>query len=192
MEPPCVLPVTDSNLELTATLRRETAKLAAFIRKRVGDVAEAEDLLQDVFVDFVRAYRLPEPIEQVSNWLFRVARNRIVDRYRKQKSQALAVPVADEADDRDLERLDPTLPALDAGPDALLSRSMLLDALQRALDELPAFQRDIFIAHEIEGLSFKEIAQRTGVPLNTLLGRKRAAVLHLRSRLQPLYDELNS
>jgi RNA polymerase sigma factor (sigma-70 family) len=155
----------------------------------VHDQGEAEDILQDVFHEFVQAYRLPAPIEQVSAWLFRVARNRIIDRFRKRREQPLA-DMVDAADDVEY-RLDLALPATDAGPEALYARSVLLEALQDALNELPADQRDVFVAHELEGRSFKELASESGVGVNTLLARKRYAVLHLRVRLQAVYDELD-
>ncbi|WP_213764854.1 sigma-70 family RNA polymerase sigma factor [Caballeronia sp. dw_19] len=190
----------DRDSDITATVLRERTKLGNFIRRRVRDPGDAEDILQDVLHEFVQAYRLPEPIEQVSAWLFRVARNRIIDRFRKKKEQPLsetagasaASATNDNADAVDDEyRLDLTLPAHDAGPEAAYARSVLLAALQHALDELPENQRDVFIAHEIEGRSFKELALETGVALNTLLARKRYAVLHLRARLQAVYDELD-
>jgi RNA polymerase sigma factor (sigma-70 family) len=191
MEPPPALAVTELNVEITATIRRETAKLAAFIKRRVRDVGEAEDILQDVFHEFVQACRLPEPIEQASSWLFRVASNRIIDFYRKAKARPISELITNPDDDESADRLEFALPALDVGPEAAVARSILLEALQKALDELPAEQRDVFIAHEIDGLSFKEIANESGVPINTLLGRKRYAVLHLRRRLQPMFDELD-
>ena len=192
-QPPPTNPMIDRDSDITATVLRERTKLGNFIRRRVRDPGDAEDILQDVLHEFVQAYRLPEPIEQVSAWLFRVARNRIIDRFRKKKEQPLN-ETADEngATDADDEyRLDLALPSHDAGPEAAYARSVLLAALQHALDELPDNQRDIFIAHEIEGRSFKELAVESGVGLNTLLARKRYAVLHLRARLQAVYDELD-
>jgi RNA polymerase sigma factor (sigma-70 family) len=193
-QPPPTNPMIDRDSDITATVLRERTKLGNFIRRRVRDPSDAEDILQDVLHEFVQAYRLPEPIEQVSAWLFRVARNRIIDRFRKKKEQPLSETVAtgDNADAVDDEyRLDLALPSHDAGPEAAYARSVLLAALQHALDELPENQRDIFIAHEIEGRSFKELASESGVALNTLLARKRYAVLHLRARLQAVYDELD-
>jgi RNA polymerase sigma factor (sigma-70 family) len=191
MEPPPTSDtMTERDSDITATVVRERTRLVNFIRRRIRDPNDAEDILQDVFHEFVRAYRLPAPIEQVSAWLFRAARNRIVDRFRKKKEE----PLADlfEEDDADGEyRLDLSLPAHDAGPDALYARAVLLDALQAALDELPPDQREVFIAHELEGRSFKDMAAESGVTLNTLLARKRYAVLHLRARLQAIYDELD-
>ncbi len=177
--------------DIAATVLRERTRLGNFIRRRVRDPGDAEDILQDVFFEFVEAYRLPEPIEQVSAWLFRVARNRIVDRFRKKKEQPLA-ELIDETDDADDEyRLDLVLPASDATPEAAYARAVLLEALQGALDELPKEQRDVFVAHELEGRSFKDLASESGVGMNTLLARKRYAVLHLRVRLQAVYDELD-
>jgi RNA polymerase sigma factor (sigma-70 family) len=190
MEPVQALPMTDRNREITALVTRERSRLATFIRRRVSDPLDAEDVLQDVLHDFVRAYRLPEPIEQAGAWLFRVARNRIIDRFRRRKTRPAADVIADPDDDGEY-RLDLPLPAREAGPDALMARSAVLEALQSALEDLPAEQREVFIAHEIDGSSFREIALRTGVAVNTLLARKRYAIRRLRARLQPLYDELD-
>ncbi len=189
--PPTSQPMTDRDSEIIATVVRERTRLVNFIRRRIRDQDDAEDILQDVFHEFVQAYRLPAPIEQASAWLFRAARNRIVDRFRKKKEQSLAdLPGSEDEADSEY-RLDLALPAHDAGPEALYARSLLLKALQEALDELPPNQREVFIAHELEGRSFKELAAQNGVALNTLLARKRYAVLHLRARLQPIYDELD-
>lgn len=184
-------PALMSEPDIVSAIRRERARLAAFIRRRVADAADAEDILQDVFQEFVQATRLPEPIEQVGAWLFRVARNRIVDRFRKRRELPLA-GLADADAGLDAEhRLDLALPAADGGPEAAYARHALLEALQDALEELPAEQREVFIAHELEGRSFKELATRSGVPLNTLLARKRYAVLHLRQRLQVVADQFD-
>lgn len=180
-------PMADPNRRLAETFARERGRLGSFIRRRVADPGEAEDILQDVFFELVEAWRLPEPIEQVGAWLFRVARNRIVDRFRK--TRELPLPQGDNGDDD--YWLAQALPAGDGGPEAAYARAMLLEAIAVALDELPARQRDVFIAHELDGRSFKDLAADTGVNLNTLLGWKRQAVLHLRIRLQPLYDELS-
>jgi RNA polymerase sigma factor (sigma-70 family) len=182
--------MTDEDREITATVLRETSRLGDFIRRRVGDQTDADDILQDVFHAFVEAYRLPAPIEQASAWLFRVARNRIVDGFRKKREQRFVEPDDAADDDADL-RLDLALPAQDAGPAAAYERAVLLAALQEAIDELPANQRDVFVAHELEGISFKEMAARTGVAINTLLSRKRYAVLYLRSRLREIHDEID-
>jgi RNA polymerase sigma factor (sigma-70 family) len=189
--PHAPIPAANRDSDLAATLVRERLRLANFIRRRVYDPLEAEDLLQDVLEELVQAYRLPEPLEQVSAWLFRVARNRIIDRFRKNKRRSTdRKRTADESDQE--YRLSIQLPGLDQGPEALYARSMVLEALQRALDELPPEQRDVFVQHELEGSSFKHMAQSSGVPLNTLLARKRNAVLHLRSRLQAMYDDLET
>jgi RNA polymerase sigma factor (sigma-70 family) len=177
--------MTDKDSEMSAVVVRERSRLGNFIRKRVSDPAEAEDILQDVFYEFVEEYRLPESIEQASAWLFRVARNRIIDRFRKKKPVSLS-----ETGDEEEYRLDLALPSRDAGPEAEYARAVLLDALHEALDELPEAQREVFVEHELDGRSFKEMAARTGVAINTLLARKRYAVLHLRERLQTVYDEL--
>jgi RNA polymerase sigma factor (sigma-70 family) len=173
---------------ITDTVTRERGRLGNFIRRRVADPAEAEDVLQDVFYAFVEAYRLPEPIEQVGAWLFRVARNRMIDRFRKKKSDPL-VGVSGETDEEPW--LETVLPSQDAGPEAAYARKVLLEELHAALDDLPEPQRAVFIAHEVEARSFKQLAEESGVPLNTLLARKRYAVLHLRARLQTIYDELD-
>jgi len=177
--------MTDKDSEISAVVVRERSRLGNFIRSRVIDRAEAEDILQDVFHEFVEAYRLPESIEQASAWLFRVARNRIIDRFRKKKEVSL-----NEASDDEEYRLDLVLPSPEAGPEAEYARAVLLDALREALDELPDEQRTVFIEHELEGRSFKQMAAQTGVAMSTLLSRKRYAVLHLREQLQAIYDEL--
>jgi RNA polymerase sigma factor (sigma-70 family) len=188
--PPTSHTMTDRDSDITATVVRERTRLVNFIRRRIRDPDDAEDILQDVFHEFVQAYRLPAPIEQASAWLFRAARNRIIDRFRKKKEQPLT-DLSEAEDDAISEyRLDLALPAHDAGPEALYARALLLKALQDALDELPPNQREVFIAHELEGRSFKDMAAESGVTLNTLLARKRYAVLHLRARLQAIYDEL--
>jgi RNA polymerase sigma factor (sigma-70 family) len=194
MEPPLTPDTTNQrDSDITATVIRERTRLVNFIRRRIRDPNDAEDILQDVFHEFVQAYRLPAPIEQASAWLFRAARNRIVDRFRKKKEEPLTDLFATEHDDDsgDEYRLDLALPAHDAGPEALYARAVLLKALQDALDELPPDQREVFIAHELEGRAFKDMAVQSGIALNTLLARKRYAVLHLRARLQTIYDELD-
>jgi RNA polymerase sigma factor (sigma-70 family) len=182
--------MTEQNKDIADTVLRERAKLSHFIRRRVRNPVDAEDILQDVMYDFVRAYRLPEPIEQVSAWLFRVARNRIIDRFRKKKEEALPGGGFD-GDEADSDYLDLVLPVEGEGPDAVYARSMLLEAMQQALDELPAQQREVFIAHELDGRSFKELSAETGISVNTLLSSKRYAVMFLRRRLQVIYDELD-
>jgi RNA polymerase sigma factor (sigma-70 family) len=192
MDPPTTpILMADNDSDIIATALRERSRLGNFIRRRVRDQTDAEDILQDVFHEFVEACRLPGPIEHASAWLFRVARNRIVDRFRKKKEHAIdETAPPDDSDERE-PRLDLALPAMHAGPEAAYARSMLLRALQQALDELPENQREVFVAHELEGSSFKEMAARSGVGVNTLLARKRYAVLYLRARLQPVYDELD-
>ena len=169
-------------------VEREQSRLLSFIRRRVTDPWDAEDLLQDVFSRLVEANRLLMPIDHVTGWLFEVARNRITDFYRKK----VATRFADlEADDTEgTLHIEDLLPSPDAGPDALYARKLLLDELALAVDELPEEQRAVFVAHELEGRSFKEIADATGVNLNTLLARKRYAVLRLRRRLRAVYDEV--
>jgi len=191
MDPPQPALMSDRNSAITTAVLRERSRLSNFIRRSVRDRTDAEDILQDVLFEFVEAYRLPEPIEQVSAWLFRVARNRIIDRFRKKKEQPLADGDGDVDDDDGDFRLDLALPSPDAGPEAHYARRVLITALQQALDELPQPQREVFVAHEIEGCSFKELAARSGAPVNTLLARKRYAVLQLRERLQTVYDELD-
>jgi len=174
---------------ISEVVQREQSRLRNFVRRRVPDPRDAEDILQDVFYELVEANRLLMPIEHVTGWLFRVARNRIADLFRKRRPESFSdAAVADEDDE--LLRLEDLLPSPDAGPEALYARSVLLDELELAVDELPEEQREVFLAHEVEGRSFKEMAAETGVSVNTLLSRKRYAVLHLRERLQGIYDEL--
>src|SRR5258708_1358176 len=169
--------------QISEVVKREQSRLRNFIRRRVPDPSDAEDILQDVFYKLVEANRLLMPIEHVTGWLFRVARNRIIDLFRKKKPESFSeTGVADE--EGELLRLEELLPSPDAGPDALYARSVLLEELELAVDELPEEQREVFIAHELEGRSFKQMAAETGVNVNTLLARKRYAVLRLRQRLQ--------
>ena len=178
----------EQDRRISDALNREQSRLRNFIRRRVRDQRDAEDILQDVFYELVEANRLLMPIEHVTGWLFRVARNRITDFFRKKKPESFsAIAVANEDDE--LLRLEDLLPSPDAGPAALYARHVLLDELESAFDELPKEQREVFVAHELEGRSFKEIAAETGVSVNTLLSRKRYAVLRLRERLQSIYDE---
>lgn len=188
-------PAPETDRDIAATVLRERSRLGNFIRRRVLDRADAEDILQDVLSEFVQAYRLPAPIEQASAWLFQVARNRIIDRFRKRRAQPPDARIggADEdGDGDDTLRLDLELPAPDGGPEAAYARASLLAALQQALDELPDTQREVFVAHEFEGRSFRQMADDSGIAINTLLARKRYAVLYLRARLQAAYDELES
>ena len=181
--------IDEIDQRIARTAREMRARLRNFIRRRVANEDDAEDILQEVFYELVEAYRLLKPVEEVGAWLFRVARNRIIDRFRKTRSEvASPVRAADgEADDIGWEDL---LPSMDAGPDAAYVRSVLIDDLDRALGELPTEQREAFIAHEIEGRSFKDMALETGVSVNTLLSRKHYAVVHLRQRLQASYEDL--
>ena len=173
---------------ISEVVKREQSRLRNFIRHRVPDPGDAEDILQDVFYKLVEANRLLMPIDHVTGWLFRVARNRITDLFRKKQPESFSeAAIADE--NQEALQLEDLLPSPDAGPDALYARGVLLDAVDAALDELPEEQRDVFIAHELEGRSFKQIAEETGVSVNTLLSRKRYAVLHLRKRLQEIHDE---
>ena len=169
-------------------VQREQSRLRNFIRRRVPDPRDAEDILQDVFFRLVEANRLLMPIDHVTGWLFRVARNRITDLFRRKKPESFSDMAITGADDEP-QRLEDLLPSPDAGPEALYARGVLLDEIELALDELPTEQREVFVAHEIEGRSFKEIAAASGVSVNTLLSRKRYAVLRLRERLQSIYDE---
>jgi RNA polymerase sigma factor (sigma-70 family) len=180
--------MAEQDKRIAETVSRERGRLGNFIRRRVPDASEAEDIMQDVFYEFVAAYRLPEPIEQAGAWLFRVARNRIIDRFRKKKEEPLP-EVSGEADEGTW--LDEVLPSEDAGPEAAYARAVLLEELYAALAELPEEQRAVFIAHELDGCSFKELAAESGMGVNTLLARKRYAVLHLRARLQTIYNEFN-
>ena len=175
---------------ISEVVEREHSRLRSFIRRRVPDPRDAEDILQDVFYELVEANRLLMPIEHVTGWLFRVARNRIVDFFRKKRSESFGdTAVARDDDADDLPAFEDLLPSPDSGPEALYARNVLLHELELAVDELPEEQRKVFVAHELEGRSFKEIAAETGVSVNTLLSRKRYAVLHLRQRLQNIYDE---
>lgn len=177
----------DQDQRISEAVAREQPRLRNFIRRRVPDPGDAEDILQDVFYELVAAYRLMQPVEQVGAWLFRVARNRIIDLFRKKKLEARKNDAV--TNDAEALLLEDLLPSPDAGPEALFARNVLMDELDAALEELPQEQREVFIAHEIEGRSFKELAAETGVSVNTLLSRKHYAVLHLRKRLQAIYDE---
>ena len=170
---------------ISEALERDQPRLRSFIRKHVTNTSEAEDILQDVFYELLEAYRLMKPIEHVTAWLFRVARNRMVDLFRSKKPTSLNNPVSVEEGSDTLEDL---LPSADAGPDAAYARNLLLDALDEALEELPEAQREVFVANELMGRSFKEISAETGLSVNTLLSRKHYAVQHLRQRLQSIYE----
>ncbi|MES1240430.1 MAG: sigma-70 family RNA polymerase sigma factor [Acidobacteriota bacterium] len=189
MSEPSVASMPEQDRQISGIIAEERARLLNFIRRRVPDPADVEDIVQDVFSELVEANRLLMPIEHVTGWLFRVARNRITDLFRKKRPETFA-DAAVEDEDGEALRIEDLLPSPDAGPDALYLRNLLLDELELALDELPDEQREVFVAHELEGRSFKELAAESGTNLNTLLSRKRYAVLHLRERLQSLYDEL--
>jgi RNA polymerase sigma factor (sigma-70 family) len=178
----------DLDQRISETIKRERPRLQNFIRKSVPNRSDAEDILQEVFYELVEAYRLMTPIEQVSAWLFRVARNRITDLFRRKPAETLSNPIAD-AETGDALTLEDLLPSRDTGPEAAYARRVLLEELEEALNELPDEQREVFIAHELDGRSFKEIAAETGCSVNTLLSRKHYAVLHLRRRLQAIYEE---
>jgi RNA polymerase sigma factor (sigma-70 family) len=178
----------EQDQRISEVVKREGSRLRNFIRRRVPDPRDAEDVLQDVFYRLVEANRLLMPIDHVTGWLFRVARNRITDLFRKKKPELFS-DAAVEDEEGELLQIEDLLPSPDAGPEALFLRNAVLDELGLALDELPDEQREVFVAHELEGRSFKELAAETGVSVNTLLSRKRYAVLHLRERLQSAYDE---
>jgi RNA polymerase sigma factor (sigma-70 family) len=180
--------MTEQDRQISEIVAQERSRLRNFIRRRVPDPSDAEDIVQEVFYELVEANRLLMPIEHVTGWLFRVARNRITDLFRKKRPKNFS-DAAVEGEGGELLQIEDLLPSPDAGPEALYVRSVLFDELELALDELPEEQRDVFLAHELEGHSFKEIAAQTGVSVNTLLSRKRYAVLHLRERLQSIYDE---
>jgi RNA polymerase sigma factor (sigma-70 family) len=178
--------ITEQDRLISQAMERDQPRLRSFIRKHVADTGEAEDILQDVFYELLEAYRLMKPVEHVTAWLFRVARNRMVDLFRRKKPTSLNNPVSVEEDGDTLEDL---LPSADAGPEATYARSLMLDALEEALDELPQAQREVFVAHELMGQSFKEMSAETGLSVNTLLSRKHYAVTHLRQRLQLIYED---
>jgi RNA polymerase sigma factor (sigma-70 family) len=174
--------------EISEAIERERPRLRNFIRRRVPDQSDAEDILQEVFSELVEAYRMMKPLEQVTAWLFRVARNRITDLFRSKKREASTEPAV-TTEDGEILQWEDLLPAPDAGPESAYARSVLLEEMDAALDELPEEQREVFVAHEFMGYSFKELAEQSGVSVNTLLSRKHYAVLHLRERLQSIYDD---
>jgi len=188
LEPSLNRMAIEQDQRISDVVKREQSRLRNFIRRRVPDPLDAEDILQDVFYRLVEANRLLMPIEHVTGWLFRVARNRITDLFRKKEPENFSeIEPADE--EGELLQFEDLLPSPDAGPEALYARGLLLDELEGALSELPKEQREVFVAHEFDGRSFKEMAAETGESVNTLLSRKRYAVLHLRERLQRVYDE---
>jgi len=178
----------EQDRQISEVIAEQRFRLRSFIRKRVPNEADVEDLLQEVFFELVVANRLLMPIDYVTGWLFRVARNRITDLFRKKKPETFTDSVILD-DEGELLQIEDLLPSPDAGPEAIYLRNLLLDELESALAELPAEQREIFVAHELEGRSFKELSAECGVSVNTLLSRKRYAVLHLRQRLQSIHDE---
>jgi RNA polymerase sigma factor (sigma-70 family) len=174
--------------QISEAIEREKPRLRNFIRRRVADRSDAEDILQEVFYELVEAYRMMKPVEQVTAWLFRVARNRITDLFRSKKRQAPIDPAVTTEEGEELQWED-LLPSPEAGPEAAYARNVLAEEMDAALDELPEEQREVFVAHEFLGYSFKELAEQTGVSVNTLLSRKHYAVAHLRKRLQAIYDD---
>jgi len=190
-EPVTTTLMIEQDRQISEVIAKEQPRLRSFIRKRVPNEADVDELLQEVFFELVQAQRLMKPIDFVSGWLFRVARNRITDLFRKKRPENFT-DAAGEDEDGELPAIEDLLPSPDDGPDALFVRNVLLAELEIALGELPAEQRKVFVAHEIEGLSFKELSAESGVNINTLLARKRYAVLHLRERLQSIHDEMNT
>jgi len=178
----------EQNRRISEVIQRERRRLFLFVRKRVDNEGDAEDILQDVFYELIEAYRLMKPIEQVGSWLYRVARNRIIDLFRKRRPETHGEIALDRDADEAL-LLEDLLPSPDAGPDAMFARRMLLEEVDAALLELPEEQREVFVAHEMDGRTFKQLADETGLSINTLLSRKRYATLHLRRRLQAIYEE---
>jgi RNA polymerase sigma factor (sigma-70 family) len=187
-EPLSVASMIEQDRQISEIVAEERSRLRNFIRRRVPDPSDAEDIVQEVFYELVEANRLLMPIDHVTGWLFRVARNRITDLFRKKKSVPFS-GAATEDEEGEVLQIEDLLPSPDAGPEALYFRNVLLDELEFALGELPGEQREVFVAHELEGRSFKEMAGETGLSVNTLLSRKRYAVLHLRERLQSIYDD---
>jgi RNA polymerase sigma factor (sigma-70 family) len=184
-----ILAMAEQDGKISEILAKEGSRLRSFIRKRVPNEADAEDLLQEVFFEAIEAFRLMEPVQRWGAWMFQVARNRIVDLFRQRKLDSLSSDPVAVSDEGDPVWFEDVLPSPDAGPAATYARGVLLDELEEALDELSPEQREVFIAHEVDGQSFKEIAERTGVSVNTLLSRKHYAVLHLRRRLRAIHDE---
>jgi len=189
MDAALIKPLSPSaqDLEIASVVRRERGRLLSFILRRVRDAAEAEDVLQEALYELVASYRLMQPVEQAGAWLMRVARNRIIDRFRKRRPRLLGDIVTEGEEAH--SALEELLPAVEASPEAEVMRELLMQELERALEELPAEQRDVFIAHELEGASFKELSARWSVGINTLLSRKRYAVLRLRQRLREAHEE---
>jgi RNA polymerase sigma factor (sigma-70 family) len=190
-ELPSTRMMNEQDRQISEIVAEERSRLRNFIRRRVADPRDAEDILQEVFYELLEANNLLMPIGHVTGWLFRVARNRITDLFRKKKPESFSDTAAADEDD-ELPQWEDLLPSPDAGPEALYVRRVLLDELELALSELPDEQREVFVAHELEGRSFKELSEVSGININTLLARKRYAVLHLRERLQSIYDEFTN
>ena len=183
--------VKEQNDSIQEAVNEHSGRLLHFIRNRVSDLEDAEDILQDVYYEFTETSRLPIPVEQVTSWLFRVARNKIIDKYRKKKTDRLDdVKLMNHSGEEEKYFLTDLLKANNEGPDVRFDNSLLGLAIEEALEELPKEQREVFVMHELENKSFNEISSATGVSVNTLLSRKRYAVLHLRKRLNNLYNEL--
>jgi len=187
-EPARIAGMTEQDRQISEIVAKQRSRLRNFIRRRVPNPSDAEDIVQEIFYELVEANHLLMPIEHLTGWLFRVARNRIIDLLRKKRPEAFS-DAAVEGEGGEMLHIEDLLPSPDAGPEALYLRNVLHDELELALDELPQEQRDVFVAHELEGRTFKEMAAATGMNMNTLLSRKRYAVLHLRDRLQSIYDE---
>ena len=179
----------EQNRRIAETIEREQGRLRNFIRKQVLDESDVEDILQEVFYELVQAYRLMQPLERVGAWLFRVARNRIIDRFRRRRQEAAGTSPPGRVEEPELFPWEDLLPSPGAGPEAAYAREVLVEEIDAALDELPEEQRQVFVAHEFEGRSFRELAATTGLSVNTLLSRKHSAVLYLRRRLRAIYDE---
>lgn len=183
--------MNEQDRQISEIITEQRSRLRSFIRRRVTDPSDVEDILQEVFFKLVEANRLLMPIDYVTGWLFRVARNRIIDLFRKRREETFSESAAQDQDGAVLQ-IEDLLPSPDAGPEAHFVRNVLLDELELALDELPDEQREVFVAHELEGRSFKELSAESGINVNTLLSRKHYAVLHLRARLQSIYDEFTN
>ncbi len=181
--------MAEQDQQISQAIAREQGRLRSFIRRQVADPGEAEDVLQDVFYELIQAYRMMRPVEQVTAWLFRVARNRTIDLFRRKSREAVREQPTGRGEEGEQLQLEDLLPSPDAGPEAAYARRVLLEELDAALDELPEEQREVFVAHELMGYSFREIAEQTGAGVNTLLSRKHYAVLHLRHRLQAFYEQ---
>jgi RNA polymerase sigma factor (sigma-70 family) len=183
------LTVAAQDREIASTVQRERGRLLAFIRRRIADAAEAEDVLQDALYELVRAYRMMQPVEQAGAWLTRVARNRLIDRFRSTRPEALADQGSARGENDEDGAFEDLLPAEDDGPESAVMRELLLEEIEIGLGELSPEQREVFVAHEIDGLSFRELSARSGVSVNTLLSRKRYAVQHLQQRLRAAWDD---